>query len=267
MFISLEDAKIFTVAFGPTNAPPVLGIGGWIGSWELWAGPFSFLSADWRVIVYDHRGSGATDASLESITLDRLVEDVIAVMDHFQVENCVLAAESAGALVAISTAIRYPQRIRGLVLVDGYYFNPTPENQDPFLAGLRAHYPQTIEAFVQACIPENDCEHIKRWGRQILQRASPEAALALYRLTIGVDLRPALSSLEQSTLLIHGEADPLVPLQAAQWLANRLPHAELVVLNGAGHVPTMTRPKEVAHAMDQFLKRIHPDGTQSTTTI
>ena len=77
MFLTLDDARLFTTAFGPPTAPVLLGIGGWIGSWELWAGPFSLLSADWYTIAYDHRGAGATLAPTESITFERLVDDVI----------------------------------------------------------------------------------------------------------------------------------------------------------------------------------------------
>jgi pimeloyl-ACP methyl ester carboxylesterase len=254
MFIPLEDANIFSITFGQPSAFPILGIGGWIGSWELWSGPFSILSASWQTIAYDHRGTGATTASHESITLDRLVADLVAVLDHYRVDRCILAAESAGALVALTAAKKFPQRISGLVLVDAYYFNGVLENNDPFLAGLKSNYSQTLNAFVEACVPETNCEPIKRWGRQILDRASPEAAIALYRMTQTVDLRQEIGSINQPTLILHGDADKLVPLESAQWLAKTMPNATFTVLSGAGHVPTMTRPHEVAKEIMDFLK-------------
>ena len=85
MFITLEDAKIFTVSFGPRAAPALLALSGWIGSWEDWADTLAPLSENWRAIAYDHRGSGATIASLESITFDNLVKDVLAVLDAFRI--------------------------------------------------------------------------------------------------------------------------------------------------------------------------------------
>ena len=62
MFIPVDDARLYTLAFGPTTTPALLALSGWIGSWEDWAGPLSLLSEDRRVISYDHRGSGATVA-------------------------------------------------------------------------------------------------------------------------------------------------------------------------------------------------------------
>jgi pimeloyl-ACP methyl ester carboxylesterase len=252
MFIPVGDARLFSVGFGPGNARPILAIGGWIGNWELWAEPFSLLSTDWRTIAYDHRGSGATVAPVESITFERLVEDVFVVMDAYKVEKCVLAAESAGALTAFGAALKHPERITGLVIVDGHYHGQLEQN-DPFLAGLKSYYPQTLERFVQACVPEPESEHIKRWGLLLLKRATPEAAIALYQMANSLDLRPQLPKLNVPTLIIHGEADVIVLPEEAQWLAQTLPNARLVMLPGAGHVPTMTRSQQVADAIGDYF--------------
>lgn len=57
----------------------------------------------------------------------------------------------------------------------------------------------------------------------------------------------------QPTLILQGEADPILPLASSQWLAQNLPNAQLKIIGGAGHVPIMTRPTEVAHAIQDFL--------------
>jgi pimeloyl-ACP methyl ester carboxylesterase len=253
MFIPVGDAKIYTTAFGPAHGPVIAGIGGWIGSWELWAEPFATLSESWRTIAYDHRGAGATVAPVESITFERLVADVFAVLDGYRVERCVLAAESAGALTALGAVLKDPPRIAGLVIVDGLYYRETPPESDAFLRGMQTAYTATLDWFVEACVPEPDCQHIKRWGRQIIDRATPEAAIALHLAASGVDLRSELHTITQPTLILHGEADALMPLEAARRLAQTLPNATLITLAGAGHVPTMTRPLEVARAISQFF--------------
>ncbi len=253
MYINVGDAKIYATSFGSTASPVIVGIGGWIGSWELWAEPFSILSQSWHTIAYDHRGAGATVAPTESITFNRLVEDVFAVLDAYNVENCILAAESAGALSALGAALKYPKRITGLVIVDGMYFRETPPDDDMFLLGLRNNYATTLDRFVETCVPEPDSNHIKRWGRQIIGRASQEAAIALYLSAGEVDLRNELSQVAQPTLIIHGEADHVVPVQDAHQLSKILSKAKLSVLPGAGHVPTMTRPQEIAREIMNFF--------------
>jgi pimeloyl-ACP methyl ester carboxylesterase len=253
MFISIGDAKIYSTSFGSKTSPTILGIGGWTGSWELWAEPFSILSQHWHTIAYDHRGAGATLAPIESITFERLVDDVFAVLDAYEVEHCVLAAESAGALTALGAALKQPQRITGLVIADGMVFRATPTEEPPFLVGLCTAYDATLARFIDACIPEPESDHIKRWGLQILHRASPEAAIALYCSATGIDLRDELHRITQPTLIIHGDADVLVPVEKARWLADTLPHAKLTIIQGAGHVPVVTRPLEVARAVMDFF--------------
>ena len=253
MFITTNDATIYATAFGSPTAPALLAIGGWIGSWELWTEPLSILSQQWRAIAYDHRGAGVTVAPVASITFENMVDDVFAVLDAYGIEQCVLAAESAGAVTALGAALKHPQRITGLVIVDGMYFRPPQPDGDPFLLGLQKAYPMTLDRFVELCVPEPDCDHIKRWGRQIIDRASQEAAIALYNLAGAVDLRAELSKITQPTLILHGQADALVPVQAAQGLAKALPNAKLVLLPGAGHVPTMTRPVEIAQEIMNFF--------------
>lgn len=254
MFVTIGQAKIFATSFGSRTAPALLAIGGWIGSWELWVEPFSILSQTWHTIAYDHRGAGATVAPLDSVTFDTLVDDVFAVLDAYEVDQCVLAAESAGALTALGAALKRPERIRGLVIVDGSYFSPDFGKEPPFVTGLRADYPTTLKRFIDACVPEPDSDHIKRWGLQILDRASPEAAIALYLMPGGVDLRHDFHRITQPALILHGDKDALVPLEAAQWLVTALPNATLKVLKETGHVPTVTRPREVAEEIVNFFR-------------
>lgn len=256
MFVSVEDADVYAISFGPDSPLPLVGLGGWIGSWELWAEPFSLLSQRWRTIAFDHRGSGATIAPVESITFDRLVDDVFAVLDALGVECCVLAAESAGGAVALTAALRHPERIVGLVIVDGAWFREPVTDDDPFLKGLRYAYAQTLDWFVQTCTPEPDSDAIRHWGHQIIDRASQAAAIALYTAFAPVDLRADVHAIQQPTLVIHGDADALVPVAASRLLAESLPNATLTVLPGAGHVPTLTRPQEIADAIEAFLQRI-----------
>jgi pimeloyl-ACP methyl ester carboxylesterase len=253
MFIAVDDARLYTLAFGPRTGTPVLALSGWTGSWEDWAGPLSLLSEDLRVISYDHRGSGATVAPVESITFDRLVDDVFAVLDAHGVDQCILAAMSMGAGVAFGAALRDPSRISGLVLANPISLRGGPRESDPFFQALNEDYPQAVDRFVNACVPEPDSDHIKRWGRQILDRASQDAALALYRMGMSIDLRNDLGRITQPTLIIHGDADLIASLESARWLAETLPNARLVVLEGAGHAPIMTRPHDVAREIRSFL--------------
>lgn len=255
MFIDVTNGKLFTSHCGPADGTAILAIGGWIGSSELWLEPFASLSRSFLTISYDHRGSGLTICPTDSITFDNLVADAIAVLDAYGIRRCALAAESAGAQTALAVAARFPERISQLVIVDGMYSSGVTLDADPFLRGLRSNYSATIEWFVQLCLPEPDSEHIKLWGRKILARAEPEAAIELRVVSVVTDVAEDIGRVKQPTLVLHGALDKVVPLAQGRALAEMLCDAELVVLDGAGHVPTLTQGSNVASLINDFLVR------------
>jgi len=254
MFIQNNNARLYTVEFG-AGPRTILAHGGWTGSWELWVEPFTYLSKNWRTIAYDHRGTGATIAPVESITLENMVDDLFVVMDRLSVERCVLAAESAGGIVAVSAALQQPHRFEGLVLVDAMTHRESPEIPTDFISALKANYESAIGYFVDSCVPESETNsaEIRAWGRNILLRASVASAVKLLEMPHGIDLRPRLKEIQIPTLIIHGDADVIVPLDESEYAASQISNSHLRILKGAGHVPTVTRPREVADEIDKIF--------------
>lgn len=243
MFIERPDATLHAGCFGHGPAT-LLAIGGWTGSGELWHEVFGHLPG-WRCVALDHRGTGASLARGE-ITVDRMADDLLAVADTVAHGPCVLAAESSGTAVALEAALRAPGRFAGLVTVGASWLPPDPAAQQRMAAGIAHDYPATVAAFVDACTPEPDCAALRQWGRRILARAGADDALALLRSRETVDLQSRVGALRVPALLIHGTLDRIVPVGSSQALAAALPHAELHLLDGLGHVPLMTRPEQVA---------------------
>jgi pimeloyl-ACP methyl ester carboxylesterase len=253
MFLQHADAHLYTVAFG-RGPRTILALGGWVGSWELWAAPFSTLSQSWRTVAFDHRGSGATIAPVESITVDTMVADVLAVADAFAIDQCVLAAESAGVAIALQAVLAAPHRFTGLVSIAGVYHRPRPAIPDPFVTHLHANYEATIAQFVDACITEPESAALRHWGRQMVARAHPDAAIRLYESLYGMDIQTQVCQISQPTLLLHGTADRIQPITASEWLATQLPTCRFERMEGAGHVPTVTRPADVVRAINGYFQ-------------
>lgn len=227
--------------------------GGWVGSGELWAAPFEYLSHDWRVVTYDHRGSGATRSHAPRITFDLLVDDLFRVLDHCQIDRCILAGESAGAAVVLEAALRKPDRFEALVLVSGRYTGNRTPQRDQLVNGCRANFPATMKAFVAACVPEEDCDAERAWGEQIVLRSNATSAVELIECMEGIDIESRVGSLPHRCLLLHGTRDMITPLASSEKLHELMQNARLVVAEGAGHVPTVTRPKWVADQIRAFV--------------
>lgn len=252
MFLKSTDADLFVTSFGPPG-PTIVAHGGWVGSGELWAAPFEILSRRWRCITYDHRGTGATVHRGGRITADLLLDDLFRVLDALQVERCVLAGESAGAMTVLQAALRAPERFSGLVLVDPRYQGGRSEGATRLIEGCRKDFAATMNWFVQACTPEEDCAAERAWGTQIVMRSNAEHAVQLMECVEPLQLESRLGEIRLPTLLIHGTRDVITPLANSQALAAAIPGARLVTIEGAGHVPTLTRPAAVADAIQAMF--------------
>ena len=249
MFLEVNGVRLHALAFG--DGPRTLvAVGGWTGSWEVWEEPVAQLTArGWRCVAYDHRGSGESPVDPSLISVEAMVDDVAGVMDVLGVERCILAGESQGGAIAQYAAARNPERFEGLVL-SAPARTGRSTGGTAFADACRSDYPAAVDQFVSACFPEPDIDHLKRWAKNVLLRAEPEQAariIEMWRDETVPDVDPR--QIDVPTLILHGTADVIVPIQVSRELVELLPDAELLELEGSGHVPTMTRPTDVVDAI------------------
>lgn len=253
MFLKYDDADFFVSRFG-SGARTFVAHGGWVGSGELWQQPFELMSGNMQTLTYDHRGTGATRHRGPLITFDMLVNDLFRVLDACHISKCVLAGESSGVLVVLEAALRQPERFSALVLVDGRAASSNTSGAARFIEGCKNDFPSTMRTFVDACIPETDCQAEKEWALNIVMRSNGADAVSLMEAVWEARVHDRLEQVKQPTLLIHGRQDKITPVSASEEMAARIPDAKLVVIDDAGHVPVITRPRRVVEEIEAFLK-------------
>lgn len=252
MFVKLGSRTVNVVSFG-SGSTTLLAIGGWIGTWQIWRMPLELLSTDWRCVAYDHRGSGQTLAPVSELTIEGLVDDVFGVADALGVERCWLAGESQGGLVALLAAARQPERFEGIVTIAAPSRWESTPDRELFIQGLAHDRHAMLTRFVRWCMPEPNTETLQRWVLQLLMESEPEAGPALIRNLYGCALPGNISELRMPALVIHGRQDTIIPPDNAAQIATAVPGARLLLLDAVGHVPTVTRPRQVAEAIRSFV--------------
>jgi pimeloyl-ACP methyl ester carboxylesterase len=110
-----------------------------------------------------------------------------------------------------------------------------------------------MDLFVNACVPEEECGAERRWAKQIVNRSNGPDAIQLMECLEIVDVERRLSEISLPTLILHGRRDVITAMANAETLAAKIPNSKLVVIEDAGHVPTITRPAVVAKAIDEFF--------------
>lgn len=255
MFIRVGERIINSVSFG-IGEPPFVAVSGWIGTWQMWRQPLEVLSRHRQCIAYDHSGSGQTLCNVGKLTCEGQIDDVFRVMDAMEVERCWLCGESHGGFVAASAVLQDPSRFYGLVIVSSApsWRIDADRSRVVFAEALQASREDALKAFVDRCVPEPDSPHLRRWLLTMLLESEPEYGPALLR-QVKVDIRNRLNEITIPTLIIHGAMDSIEPLRGGEPFNAGIKGSRLLVLDDAGHVPTLTHPIEVAEAIVDFALR------------
>lgn len=260
VFLDIDGNKVFTLSFGK-GPRTILAHSGWVGNVEDWIAALAPLSETFRTVIYDHRGTGETRVPIDRITPKALVDDVFAVLDALSIERCILAGFSRGVVTVMRAVLRDPSRFEGLVLMNGTGEVQLPgATPSPRIAPSKwpgDTYQDRLRWFIDRCTPEPDVEHVRQWGVDILSRADPEAADKLFTMQWDdpIDWASELPRFGLRTLLLHGEKDFACNIETQRYIQSLIPVSKLVVLEGSGHVPAMTRPMDVAAAIRDYFAR------------
>lgn len=259
---------------GIDGTPLVLLHGGGVDDATLsWRYVLEELADDYRVYAPDWPGYGDSEGSFEHTTANyvALLEDFL---ESVGIDECALAGISMGGAAALGYALKRPERVERLALVGSYGlgrripvgsfwrlvaqfpgvnslgWNALSLSSEATRAGLGAIVadPTTLpSAFVEDVRTRASRPNAGR-AFEAFQRneLAPDG-------TVRTNYVDDLDSLSIPTLLVHGAEDPLFPVTWSKRAADRLPEAELAVLEGCGHWPTRERPERFTELLAGFL--------------
>jgi 3-oxoadipate enol-lactonase len=243
---------------GPERAPWLIFSNSLATSLAMWDEQAAALADSFRVLRYDQRGHGGSDAPAGRYPFDTLLDDALALMDALGINKAHFAGLSMGGATALGLAERRPDRFERIVVADSPC-QSTPQSSQQWEERIAVAQKEGIEALVEPTIARwfpaetvaGNPPHLDKIRAMI--RATPvngfigcAAALAAH------DYASAVASVKCPTLFIVGEKDGATPTAMAQ-LHEKLPGSRLVALPGAGHISNMDRPAEFSRTLREFL--------------
>jgi 3-oxoadipate enol-lactonase len=213
-----------------------------------WYKQLPVLGERFRALALDYLDTGDSDAATEQYSIRELAEDVHALAGELAIERASLVGISMGGFIALELALAHPEFVDRLVLVvtsagGATHVSTSPEVMRAMMPGdeevesgegarrvcslvsgpgFAERSPEAIEEFVE--IAQHNPMHVDAYLRQ----------LSACR---GHDVADRLGEIAAPTLVIHGDADPLVRIENGRHLAANIPRAELIVYEGVGHIP------------------------------
>ncbi len=230
-----------------------------------WWNQLHVFGRDYRTIALDHRETGDSDPTGQPYTADDMADDAAAVLDALGIPRAHIVGISLGGNVTLRLALRRPGLAQKLVLTSTFaggasYVPPSSEmiamlgrpnwELEPGERRRRTYAAIAGPGFAEA--HPDVMDHIAGLGRH--NTLSPEAYMRqLQAVYAGADISSQLAGIIQPALVIHGDADPLVPVANGRYLAQHIPGARLVIYPGVGHVPILECPAEYNREVLAFL--------------
>jgi pimeloyl-ACP methyl ester carboxylesterase/predicted glycosyltransferase len=274
-FVERNEAKVFYEVY-ENEGPTILLAQSWqTGYSRMWKMQIPYLARHFRVVTYDPVGNGKSDRVHEAsrYRLSEVIADGIAVLDETRTERCVVAGLSYGGGLVTVMAAMHPDRFDGVIPIAASHLWGVPvPDQAPFALYGAEHWRTDWRAFVEhffdAC--NSDPHSTKGFDDSVSWAMNTTGEIIALQSESGAsyeieDIEAAVRALDMPFLLIHGTGDKIINHESSVVLQNMIPNAELLTIDGAGHIPIGRYPVQVNHAIKEFVERIHelqrPDAT------
>lgn len=242
-----------------SQGAPVLALVNSLGTdARIWDAMIAAFGERYRVLSYDKRGHGLSDAPEGDYSLDDHLDDLSGLLDHLGIARLALCGVSVGGLIAQGFALRHPRRLSALVLCDTAPHIGSEALWNERIATARtAGLVAMADAVMARWFPDGfrseRAEEVAGWRNLFLR--NPVSGYAGTCATLrDTDLRDAVAAIATPTLVVVGEHDASTPVDLVRDAAGRIPGARFEIVAGAGHIPSIDRPDVLAGLVQGFLK-------------
>ena len=265
--MAVSASGLYHELAGPADAPPLILSAGLGGSANYWTPNLEALTERFRVIRYDHRGTGRSDRVLQdNFSVDHMADDMIGLLKELGIASAHVIGHAAGGVAGLTMALKAPETVTTLVTVNGWSA-PDPHFLRCFETRLALLRDSGLDAFLRAqpiflypadWISENiawldeETAHQRKTFPGIETTENRIAALAAF------DISARLGGIVCPVLALAAADDMLVPSKASERLASGLPHGMLARQYRGGHACNFTDPESFNAVVLDWYDSLEP---------
>ncbi|HEV8515478.1 MAG TPA: alpha/beta fold hydrolase [Cyclobacteriaceae bacterium] len=261
--LTIDNVVINYDDVGDEKTPSIIFIHGFPLNKSMWAMQVDALKSTYRVIAYDIRGHGNSDAGDAEISIDLFVNDLINLMDTLELDNAILCGLSMGGYIALRAIENYPERFEALILSDTQCAADTQEGKEKRLKAIKSIKENGVEKYADENInnlfaPESFTTRIKEIAtvkNMILEMSVESLTGTLLALSRREETCSKLKDIKIPVLIMVGSEDKITPASAAQVMHERIQDSFLKAIAHAGHLSNLENPSVFNHHLKKFLFR------------
>ena len=267
-FVDVNGLRVHVSDEGANNsAVPIVLIHGTGASLHTWDGWVSELKNERRVIRFDLPGFGLTGPEPDNnYTIEQYTNYVVGILDSLGVSEAIIAGNSLGGYIAWATAVRYPNRVSKLVLVDASGY-PYEAESVPIAFKLSQNKlaKLLLKNFIPKFVIRSSVENVfgnpalvtddlvDRYYELTLREGNRAAIKERFLQTQPGELRKLLPKLTIPTLILWGAKDKLIPLKLGKRFEKDIPNSSLIIFDELGHVPHEEAPQITVSPVLDFI--------------
>jgi 3-oxoadipate enol-lactonase len=262
MNITVNGISVHYTLEGPASGPVITMSNSLASNLSMWEPQMPVLTSRYRVLRYDTRGHGGTEATAGPYSLDELSEDVRALLRALGITRTHFIGLSMGGMIGQIIAIKYPQMLQSLVLCDTMSRVPTEAKP---MWDDRIHTAETggMEPLVEPTLARWFTEPFRQKGspvldqvRTMIRSTPPRGYTGCCHAIAALNLTDHLKAITLPTLIIVGEDDPATPVAASHVIHEQIRGSELVILKSAAHLSNLEQPEAFNQALTAFLPKV-----------
>ena len=262
MKIDANGVRTNVALSGNVSGPVVLMSHSLATSLDLWSPQLAVLEPRFRVLRYDSRGHGASDAPQGAYTLAQLADDAVAVMDALEIEAVHWVGISMGGMIGQAVALNHAARLRSLVLCDTAAVVPTEAQplwqqriEKARGEGMAALADETLERWFTPRFLAKAPPDVRRIRDMILSTPVP-GVIGCSEAIRRLDFLDRLGDIRLSTLIVVGEQDPGTPVANSEAIHSRIKGSRLEIISSAAHLCNVEQAETFNQILLGFLQTL-----------
>ncbi len=240
---------------------PIIFIHGFPFNKSMWTDQVTLLSASHRVIAYDVRGHGGSQAGVEEFTVDQFADDLFLLMDALEINKAVICGLSMGGYIVLNALTKQRERIAGLILADTQCAADTEEGKDKrrktitFIKknGLKEYADESMKNLFAPQSFTDKKDQVAFVKNIILHTEAESICKTLEALATRTETCSTLDKVKIPTQILVGKEDKVTPLAAAQKMQELIADSQLHIIDGAGHMSNLENLTDFTEHVKAFL--------------
>ncbi len=243
---------------GPKAGPALVFVNSLGTDFRIWDAVASHFAPAHRIVRYDKRGHGLSDAPPAPYSITDHAADLEALLDHLEIGSAVLVGLSVGGLIVTAFAGKSPNRVKGLVLCDTAHKIGTVEMWDSRIAmiregGIASTSDMVMERWFSPVFHRDRKDELAIC-RNMLERMPVEGYIGTCMALRDADNTKIVKQLKMPVLLLVGSNDGSTPPDLVRSTHELIAGSRFVVIEGPGHIPCMEAPQETNALIEAFLQ-------------